>query len=141
MIWVKINFAIYIETNEEKFKKQGNFFLKRTKNRHIKTKGEKMQDTNNSVLFLFNQKKTLLLQNKIKKDMYSNADKIEWTLIFVSEFGRKFGLTMKQAFNYLTRYKGIDFIDRHYDYVHTQSFQSMITDISEYCHKKGGGLI
>lgn len=141
MIWVKINFAIYIETNEEKFKKQGNFFLKKTKNRHIKTKGEKMQDTNNSVLFLFNRKKTLLLQNKIKKDMYSNADKIEWTLIFVSEFGRKFGLTMKQAFNYLTRYKGIDFIDRHYDYVHTQSFQSMITDISEYCHKKGGGLI
>lgn len=141
MIGVKINFAIYIETNEEKFKNQGNFFLKRTKNRHIKTKGEKMQDTNNSVLFLFNRKKTLLLQNKIKKDMYSNADKIEWTLIFVSEFGRKFGLTMKQAFNYLTRYKGIDFIDRHYDYVHTQSFQSMITDISEYCHKKGGGLI
>ena len=77
--------------------------MKRTKNRHIKTKGEKMQDTNNSVLFLFNRKKTLLLQNKIKKDMYSNADKIEWTLIFVSEFGRKFGLTMKQAFNYLTK--------------------------------------
>ena len=122
-------------------KNRATFFLKRTKNQHIKTKGEKMQDTNNSVLFLFNRKKTLLLQNKIKKDMYSNADKIEWTLIFVSEFGRKFGLTMKQAFNYLTRYKGIDFIDRHYDYVHTQSFQSMITDISEYCHKKGGGLI
>ena len=72
--------------------------------------------------------------------MYSNADKIEWTLIFVSEFGRKFGLTMKQAFNYLTRYKGIDFINRHYDYVHTQSFQSMISDISDYCHRKGGAL-
>ena len=27
MIWVKINFAIYIETNEEKFKNQGNFFF------------------------------------------------------------------------------------------------------------------
>ena len=38
--------------------------------------------------------------------MYSNAEKIEWTLIFVTEFGRKFGLTIKQAFNYLTRYKG-----------------------------------
>ena len=33
MIWVKINFAIYIETNEEKFKKQGNFFLESTVNR------------------------------------------------------------------------------------------------------------
>ena len=73
--------------------------------------------------------------------MYNIADKIEWTLIFVSDFGRKFGLTTKQAFNYLTRYNGIDFIDRHYDYVHTQSFQSMINDISEYCHRKGGALI
>ena len=73
--------------------------------------------------------------------MYSNAEKIEWTLIFVSEFGRKYGLTTKQAFNYLTRYKGVDFIDRHYDYVHTPSFQSMISDISEYCHRKGGELI
>ena len=59
--------------------------------------------------------------------MYSNAEKIEWTLIFVAEFGRKFGLTTKQAFNY--------------DYVHTQSFQSMINDICEYCHRKGGALL
>ncbi|MBO5871081.1 MAG: DUF3791 domain-containing protein [Bacteroidaceae bacterium] len=73
--------------------------------------------------------------------MYSNVDKIEWVLIFVSEFGKKYGLTAKQAFNYLSRYQGIDFIDRHYDYVHTQSFQSMVADISEYCHRKGGGLI
>lgn len=73
--------------------------------------------------------------------MYSNAEKIEWTLIFVAEFGRKFGLTVKQSFNYLTRYKGIDFIDKHYDYVHTQSFQSMINDIGDYCHRKGGELL
>ncbi len=72
--------------------------------------------------------------------MYSNTEKIERTLIFVAEFGRKFGLTVKQAFNYLTRYKGIYFIDRHYDYVHTQSFQFMVSDIAEYCHRKGGEL-
>lgn len=72
--------------------------------------------------------------------MYSNTEKIEWTLIFVAEFGRKFGLTVKQAFNYLTRYKAIDFIDKHYDYVHTQSFQSMVSDIADYCLRKGGKL-
>ena len=72
---------------------------------------------------------------------YSNQDKIEWTLTFVSAFGQQFGLTLKQAFNYLSRYQGIDFIDRHYGYVHTQSFQSMIDDISEYCHRKGGELV
>ena len=30
---------------------------------------------------------------------YSFADKMEWTLIFAAEFGRRFGLTLKQAFN------------------------------------------
>ena len=68
-------------------------------------------------------------------------DKIEWTIIFVWEFGRKYGLTMKQAFNYLSRFNGIDFIDRHYGYVHTQSFASMVDDIAEYCHRHGGTLM
>lgn len=72
---------------------------------------------------------------------YSNQDKMEWTLVFTLEFGRHFGLTLKQAFNYLNRYKGIDFIDRHYAYCHTQSFQSMISDIAEYCCRKGGALV
>ena len=71
---------------------------------------------------------------------YKMSDKIEWLVVFVCEFGRKHGLTMRQAFNYLSRFKGIDFIDRHYDYVHTQSFESMVNDLTEYCHKKGGSL-
>ena len=71
---------------------------------------------------------------------YSINDKLEWTLIFTAEFGRRFGLTVKQAFNYLSRFGGIDFVDRHYDYRHTQSFQSMVNDIAEYCQRKGGEL-
>ena len=72
---------------------------------------------------------------------YTNHDKLEWTLIFVAEFGRKFGLTIKQAFNYLSRYQGIAFVENHYDYVHTQSFASMVNDIAEYCHSNGGALV
>ena len=72
---------------------------------------------------------------------YDIKDKLEWTVIFVLEFGRKYGLTMKQAFNYQSRFKGIDIIDRHYGYVHTQSFTSMVDDIAEYCHRHGGALI
>lgn len=72
---------------------------------------------------------------------YDVKDKLEWTVIFLLEFGRKYGLTMKQSFNYLSRFKGIDFIDRHYDYVHTQSFASMVNDIAEYCRRQGGELV
>ena len=72
---------------------------------------------------------------------YNIKEKLEWTVIFILEFGRKYGLTMKQSFSYLIRYKGIDFIDRHYEYVHTQSFASMVDDIAEYCHRQGGALV
>ena len=72
---------------------------------------------------------------------YSISDKLEWTVIFILEFGSRYGLSMKQSFNYLSRYKGIDFIDRNYGYVHTQSFESVIDDISEYCVRHGGALI
>ena len=54
-------------------------------------------------------------------------DKVEWTVIFVLEF--------------LSRFKGIEFIDRHYGYAHTQSFASMVDDVAEYCHRRGGALL
>lgn len=71
---------------------------------------------------------------------YNIEDKLEWVITFILEFGRKYGLTMKQSFNYLQRFKGIDFIDKHYAYVHTQSFASMVDDIAAYCQRHGGAL-
>lgn len=73
------------------------------------------------------------MENKI-------GDKIEWTLVFVWEFAQRYALTLKQAFNYLCRFDGIGFVDRNYGYVHTQSFASMVDDVSEYCCKNGGAL-
>lgn len=86
--------------------------------------------------------KIIILQLGTKTfDMsYTISDKLDWIMIFIYEFGRKHGLTMKQAFNYLHRFQGMSFLDKHYDYVHTQSFKSMVDDITDYCHKKGGGL-
>ena len=72
---------------------------------------------------------------------YDIKDKMEWTVIFIIEFGERHGLSFKQAFNYLKRYKGISFVDRHYDYLHTQSFASAVADMTEYCHKMGGGIV
>ncbi len=71
---------------------------------------------------------------------YSNKDKLDWTMVFIYEFGKRFGLTVKQSFNYLSRYKGIDFIDKHYGFAHTQSFESMIDDIALLCRRMGGQL-
>ena len=34
---------------------------------------------------------------------YSNKDKLDWTMIFIYEFGKRFGLTVKQSFIKLER--------------------------------------
>lgn len=90
---------------------------------------------------LFLNKMCIFAETKENKTMgYDVSDKMEWTVIFILEFGRRFGLTMKQSFGYLSRYKAIDYIDRHYGYVHTQSFASVIDDMAEFCRRKGGQL-
>lgn len=71
---------------------------------------------------------------------YSAEEKLEWSIYFIHEFGKRYGLTMKHAFGYLQRFKGIDFIDKHYSYAHTQSFETMLDDISQYCRRIGGEL-
>lgn len=45
---------------------------------------------------------------------FNVKDKVEYIIIFVQEFARRHSLTMRQAYNYLRRFRGIDFIDRHY---------------------------
>lgn len=71
---------------------------------------------------------------------YSIQDKLEWTVLLIHDFAQRYGLTMKQAFNYLSRFKGIDFADVHYGYAHTQSFNDMVEDISVLCKRMGGRL-
>lgn len=61
-------------------------------------------------------------------------------MIFIHEFGKRFGLTMKKTFGYLSRFKGIDLIDKHYGFVHTQSFESMVDYIARLCKRMRGQL-
>ena len=53
-------------------------------------------------------------------------DKIEYVVALVSEFAHRFNLTQVDAFNYIDRYKGIDFINRQYEVAHTLSFREMV---------------
>lgn len=67
-------------------------------------------------------------------------DKIEYIVMFISEFSRKHHLQEQEAYSYLKKHKAIDVIDRCYDVMHTQSFGDMVTDMTLYCHMKGGEL-
>lgn len=66
--------------------------------------------------------------------------KINYLMIFVDEFAKSAGLDARQAYNYLDRMGGMDFLDKHYDVMHTFDFQYAIDDIKEVCQANGGQI-
>jgi hypothetical protein len=67
-------------------------------------------------------------------------DKIAYIIAVVNEFAARFSLNPQQAYKYLDRYKGIDFVDEFYDVEHTQSFDDVVDDLALLCRKNGGAL-
>ena len=68
------------------------------------------------------------------------ADKAQYIVALIAEFASHYGLTTTQAVQHLSRYDALELYDRQYGYLHTQSFESNIRDLSAYCRRKGGNL-
>ena len=71
----------------------------------------------------------------------SERQLLDYIVVCVSEFADRYGLHMKDAYAYLRRYKGIDFLHEFYDVEHTLSFDDVIDDLSEICRKNGGTIL
>ena len=59
----------------------------------------------------------------------------------ISEFASAHSLTNAQAYRYLERFKGLDFVNRFYNVEHTLPFKDVVEDLTAYCHRKGGALV
>lgn len=68
------------------------------------------------------------------------SDKAQYVVALISEFASHYVLTTTETARYIGRYGAFDLYDRQYSYLHTQSFESNIRDISAYCRRKGGTL-
>ena len=67
-------------------------------------------------------------------------DKLAYIIAVVNDFAAKYTLNPQQAYRYLSRFKGIDFVDDFYDVEHTQSFEDVVEDLAVYCRKNGGAI-
>jgi hypothetical protein len=90
---------------------------------------------------LFIRVKTLSLPNKSATMDKTTKDKVEYTIAFISDFAKTHSLSTMQAYRYLERFKGLEFIDKFYGVLHTFSFEDAIDDLTAYCHRKGGALV
>lgn len=67
-------------------------------------------------------------------------DIFEYIIALVNEFGKKFGLTDRQAYNYIRNHKGISFIETNYGIIHTLDFNEAVDSVAAYCRRTGGKL-
>lgn len=66
---------------------------------------------------------------------------IQYTVSCIHEFAAKHKLTPKEAFNYLFKYKGIDFLNCYYETEHLLSIEDAVEDLAIVCRKNGGKII
>lgn len=69
-----------------------------------------------------------------------DKDVIDYVMTAIVEFAKRHKLTIREASNYLNRFKGIDFLSEFYDVEHTLSFNDCISDLTVVCVKNGGAL-
>lgn len=70
----------------------------------------------------------------------TEKNKLDFTIALIAEFAATYKLKQKQAFNYLNRFKGMQFLHKHYDVLHTQSFEDVIISLAMVCRNNGGQL-
>lgn len=54
--------------------------------------------------------------------------------------GRRFNLPVKNAYQYLKHFQGIDFLLQFYNTLHLQSIEDTVDDLVIVCKKNGGAL-
>lgn len=80
------------------------------------------------------ENKGLLNKQAIDKNV------IAYVVVAISEFAKVHHLSVREANNYLRRFKGIDFLTEHYDVEHLLSFDDSVQDLTQICLNNGGGI-
>ena len=59
----------------------------------------------------------------------------------INAFAEHYHLSPKQAFAYLHRFKGLEFLDECYEAEHQLSIRDAVNDLSIICKRNGGALV
>lgn len=55
-------------------------------------------------------------------------------------FARQYNLTLREAYNYVSRFMGLQFVIDNYEAEHQLSLQDCVDDMYAICRKNGGEL-
>ena len=72
-----------------------------------------------------------------KKEIF---DKIEYVVSCVGAFAQRYKLSNTEAYAYLRRFTGIDFLIDCYAAEHTLSIDDAVSDLQALCKRNGGRI-
>lgn len=85
--------------------------------------------------------KDLIVSNKAqlmdKKEIFN---RIEYVVACVGAFAQRYNLSNMQAYAYLRRFTGIDFLLDCYAAEHTLSIDDAVSDLQVICQREGGKI-
>ena len=58
----------------------------------------------------------------------------------IRAMGKRYDIPVKNAYQYLKRFQGIDFLLQFYGILHLQSIEDTVDDLVIICKKNGGAL-
>ena len=64
-------------------------------------------------------------------------NRIEYLVTCVGDFAHAHRMTPADAFSFLWRFKGLDFLSDCYDAEHSQSIDTAVDDLAEVCIRNG----
>lgn len=70
----------------------------------------------------------------------TDTNMLNFTIVLIDVFAARYGLEIRQAFNYLNRFQGMQFLCKHYNTLHTLSFDEAIDNLIDVCKQNGGEL-
>ena len=68
------------------------------------------------------------------------SNRIEYFVGCIGAFAEKYSLSNSQAYKYLKRFSGLDFLEEFYDIEHTFSIEEAVDYLTKICQRNGGAL-
>lgn len=82
-----------------------------------------------------------VLRPKVNVSDRDTQNRMTYFVYCVNAFAERYQLSPKQAFAYLQRYKGMDFLEECYEAEHQLSIRDAVDDLTIICKRNGGKLV
>lgn len=80
-------------------------------------------------------------QIELKPTAEISSNAVHYIVMSIGMFARQHKLTKKEACNYLSRFKGLQFSIDNYEVEHQLSIQDCVDDMGAICRRNGGGVL